>query len=153
MTNEWDGKGLPPIGCFVEFCNKPSSKEDICIDEWMEGDKLEVISHKSTATQAVAIVWNERDHTSSGVVEGHMRPLKSQADIEREEAIEKIATIYNGADTAFQYECFGELYDKGYRLMGEKVSEKQIGDCFVGESITDGVDRLLRNFIITKRID
>lgn len=110
--NSWFEEGeLPPVGSIVEFCNKKKEKERICIDDWKNGDKLEVLAIRKVGLSDLPIVFNLRDNTASAVIMEMIRPIKT----ERELAIEAMHLIANQNGSCANICAMEKLYDAGYR--------------------------------------
>ena len=110
--NLWFELGeLPPVGTIVEFCNKTKSNERICIDDWLEGDRLEVIAIRSVHHCELPIVFNTRDHTASAIITKNIRPIKS----DREKAIDELVILMNDNTNMCFTEIAEKLYDAGYK--------------------------------------
>jgi hypothetical protein len=74
----WNGQGLPPVGCFVEYFYNTAFADTEQTSRWTDGDKLEVICIKDGPSNSeVALVWNERDKTGTSLAIECMRPIKS----------------------------------------------------------------------------
>jgi hypothetical protein len=74
----WNGQGLPPAGCFVEYFYNTAFADTEQTSRWTDGDKLEVICIKDGPNRSqVALVWNERDKTGTSLAIECMRPIKS----------------------------------------------------------------------------
>lgn len=115
--NSWYEKGEPPpVGSVVEFCNKKEEKERICIDDWKNGDQLEVLAVRKVGMDDLPIVFNIRDKTASAVIMAMIKPIKT----ERELSVEEIKSIivhqgWLSADGTVSGEIANKIYDSGYR--------------------------------------
>lgn len=86
---EWDGKGLPPVGSKVSFFyNERYDYNEEIIPQ--DGQELEVVAHKTTTDEHDVAVcyWDENGGGMSVcLVPGSLRPILSEADKKRYEAI------------------------------------------------------------------
>ncbi|EJG8895142.1 hypothetical protein NAY64_000614 [Salmonella enterica] len=94
----WDGNGLPPVGCVVEFTFGPYSKEcgDFSGPLPSEGQSVEVVAHKITSDENdVAVVyWDDCGAgRASCFVSSCLKPFKSKEDMKRDAAISAIDAI------------------------------------------------------------
>ena len=109
MSEEWKD-GLPPVGCECEY--RPSGNA-----AWATVKVLAI---------AGDFVWclyknATEPYTNSG---GEFRSIKTKEDIEREEAINRIAHDISRI-FGIDHEDAEKLYDFGYRKYGEVVSVEQ----------------------------
>ena len=109
MSNEWDGKGLPPVGTVCEHADinwEPWTKVTIVAHHLIEEDDLLV---------AVFVYKNGSSHSSEG---DHFRPLRTPEQIaaeEREKAISEMLLGYPYSGSDIVRACCEYLYDAGYR--------------------------------------
>ncbi|MCK6919621.1 hypothetical protein L8Q54_15245 [Enterobacter kobei] len=92
---EWDGEGLPPVGSKVSFFynDRYNYNEEIIPQD---GQELEVVAHKTTTDEhEVAVCYWDEDGGGMAVclVSGSLRPIRSEADKKRDEAIKKICEV------------------------------------------------------------
>ena len=110
MSNNWNGKGLPPIGTKV-MTNFPQARHKSAMQA--HGKEAKIVAH----ADEVAIF--EYDHEGCkyyhGFYEGHFLPIKS----DRDKAIEELVGLWDMAwgnpNIISIEEAFGILYDAGYR--------------------------------------
>ena len=94
----------------------------------------------------------EDNITEISLTIGHkFRPIKSQADIEREEAIEEMVEATSDDISRMCVEHAEVLYDKGYRLVSKEVKLDEMIDWF-GRNDRWDASYLLKHFHITKRV-
>lgn len=96
----WDGVGLPPVGCEVEFTNGPYRAERGELEGIIpkEGLVVEVVSHKQTSDgNNVAVVYWDDDGAgrSACFVDKCFRPLRTEADKKRDEAVKAMNAAWN----------------------------------------------------------
>ncbi|AIW01711.1 hypothetical protein AVT15_gp006 [Pseudomonas phage vB_PaeM_PS24] len=111
---EWDGEGLPPVGCTVQLVDI-SSPVSPPFDEWLLGDYLEVIAHKEVCGTVLPIVWNDRKQTGSSILTRLISPVSQEtlaAEKERQQGIQEMVSLVSSMDLARALEV---LYDAGYR--------------------------------------
>lgn len=73
----WNGEGLPPVGCECEFISNDTSWGSVVVI-WMDGDKVVI---KPSGETYYGITPSERQV---------FRPIRSEADRKRDEAVEAI---------------------------------------------------------------
>lgn len=88
---QWDGEGLPPVGCFVEFTFGPYSKErgEFSGNLPLEGQVVEVVSKKVTSdgNDVAVVYWDDGGAGRSACfVDSCFKPIRSEADKKRYEA-------------------------------------------------------------------
>lgn len=92
---EWNGDGLPPVGSKVSFFyNERYNYNEEIIPQ--DGQELEVVAHKTTTDEHDVAVcyWDEYGGGRAVcLVPGSLRPIRSEADKKKEEAIESIASL------------------------------------------------------------
>lgn len=82
---EWDGNGLPPVGCECEYETK--------FDGW-QPVRIELIK-----SEGIAFTWLSNSQAYNGLdcvgvqKSGSFRPIRSEADKKRDEAIESIKAM------------------------------------------------------------
>jgi hypothetical protein len=141
MSNAWNGDGLPPVDCECEV--------------FWYGDWVKSII---TAIGDIHVLFRTDVSEYSGYIKDtKFRPIQTQADKEKQDAIEGMAKALrhseNGPQCAEQADY---LYRLGYRLpveQGEVVSAESFLDISCAEPLTDS-DWVLyvdRNFIITRK--
>ncbi|AGR89588.1 hypothetical protein X832_gp118 [Pseudomonas phage PAK_P5] len=111
---EWDGEGLPPVGCTVQLVDI-SSPVSPPFDEWLLGDYLEVIAHKEVCGTVRPVVWNDRKQTGSSILPRLISPVSQEtlaAEKERQQGIQEMVSLVSSMDLARALEV---LYDAGYR--------------------------------------
>ena len=95
----WDGVGMPPVGCECEFTLGPYETYEF--DELVgklpwPGTLVTVVSHKVTGDghDVAVIYWDEDGGGRAACLVGScLKPIRSEADKKREEAISEIASI------------------------------------------------------------
>lgn len=110
MSNQWDGKGLPPVGTKCEWLQGSSH-------QW---ERIEILAHNGLDT------WI-RQESGRGLIVGNianLRPLRTPEQIaaeERQAAIADIFEVLTGSrdQAAWSRTCYSahaaNLYDAGYR--------------------------------------
>lgn len=84
-SKEWDGNGLPPVGCECEYETK--------FDGW-QPVRIELIK-----SEGIAFTWLSNSQAYNGLdcvgvqKSGSFRPVRSEADKKRDEAIESIKAM------------------------------------------------------------
>jgi hypothetical protein len=139
-------KYIPEVGekCMYSFSNTV----------W-EGAEVKAISGNE--------VWL-KDKSGDAIVDirrYYFRPIKSQADIEREEAIERMADVIGVTLTGARPSMMAKLYDAGYHngpKVGDEVNKKLIQDRLYYEfgvmaSMHDATQVITDNFKIYPRGD
>lgn len=81
-NNDWYERGeLPPVGEVVSFHNNDKYKTTELTKTWQEGDTLEVIAHRESETETVAVVWNRRSKNCCGLVLSCLKPIRTERDV------------------------------------------------------------------------
>lgn len=112
MSNEWYA-----VGEFVEYIGT-NTKDSRCYDEWIEGDKIEVIALRNVGGEMLPIVFNLRHESASAMMIEYLRPIKS----DREKAIEAgVEVISNARLSVMDGNALyiGALYDAGLLRLPE----------------------------------
>lgn len=92
---EWNGEGLPPVGCDIYFyldTDRYSTSGVIPNN----GQMVSVLAHKITsAGNPVAVVyWDDNGAgRAAAFIKDAFRPIRSEADKKRDEAIESITSL------------------------------------------------------------
>lgn len=125
---QWDGEGLPPVGCFVEFNFGVYSVErgDLSGNLPLEGQVVEVVSQKVTSDgNDVAVVYWDDDGAgrSACFVDSRFKPIRSEADKKRYAAIEALFEILDAGVSTSQdsidiYDAIAEGKIPGVKLEG-----------------------------------
>ena len=107
----WNGEGLPPVGCDVEFC-LDTDKYRVHGNIPENGQVVNVVAHKQTTDgNPVAVVYWD-DHgggRAAAFINAAFSPIRTEADRKRDESIEAIRLATAGAD---QDKPFNEaIYD------------------------------------------
>lgn len=84
----WNGEGLPPVGNVVAYKSSGPHADRYPISQWRDGDKLEVVAHKTVDGELIPIVFNLRGRTASGLMVQYCRPLKTEKERVVEAAME-----------------------------------------------------------------
>lgn len=97
---EWNGEGLPPVGCEVEFTNGPYRAERGEFSGIIptEGQSVEVVAHKVTSddNEVAVVYWDDSGAGRSACfVPECFRPLRTEADRKREAASKEMARHAN----------------------------------------------------------
>lgn len=108
MSSTWVD-GLPPVGCECEYYDGVGW--EFCIFIGRVNDEDFVLPLDGEIDRMKAIDPSRR-----------FRPIKTQEDTEREEAINAMGCVVALGLTAQAKQCFGELYDAGYHN-GPKVKK------------------------------
>ena len=87
---EWDGKGLPPVGCECEFNYGPDHERN----HWHKV-KIVAITDRFFIYTQEGLVEEEVDQIESVT----FRPLKTQEEKDREAFAELLLSHYNGGET------------------------------------------------------
>jgi len=145
---EWKD-GIPPVGTLVEYVDTEYRGES---GEWVD-------NHIGSSDTAIFIAKYKGDYIlaykdmSGGVVACSIRPIKTAADIEREEVVKDLMYFMENAPS---HEIAARsIVFKGYRLpveQGEVVS----ADAFYNEHVMSNgrcsvIERLNAHFIITRK--
>ncbi|WP_157665594.1 hypothetical protein [Marinobacter salarius] len=124
----WDGEGLPPVGCECEYqSDKGPLSLDECtldkhciVDTWWSGDRLTVIAHVRMPFGHdfidVPVVQNERNYQVSTILSSYIRPIRTQAERERDELVSIMKRTREGAVAGDVLGlCAGAIIAAGYR--------------------------------------
>lgn len=88
----WNGEGLPPVGCDVEF-NLDTDKYSAQGNIPENGQVVNVVAHKQTTDgNPVAVVyWDDRGAgRAAAFIKAAFSPLRTEADRKREEVAESL---------------------------------------------------------------
>lgn len=112
LKPEWDGTGLPPVGSVVEYSPQIKLAQGRISKNWISGDRLEVIAHKSVDGDVIPLVWHIEREEAQTIVPESICPIRT----ERDRAIEEMLSLDpdNGKFTSRKDFC-GILFDHGYR--------------------------------------
>lgn len=130
--NDWYEKGeLPPVGDIVECCFNGLTFINTFVENWREGDQLEVLAHRVGENGApVAVVWNKRDRYATCLISQAMRPLRTETDRLVDEALETLksdyATHLSISDLDLKM-CAETIIEAGYRKV-KPMSEDEFID-------------------------
>ena len=113
---EWDGKGLPPVGMVCEYRVNP--------DEWVSG---EVFGHKVCSNGEVEVFVNLKNKWDYSSAPDRFRPIKTPEQIaadhiaeeERLRAIDEMVYLVQRSGSSYKEEM-SALYDAGYRKVEVK---------------------------------
>lgn len=110
---EWDGEGLPPVGCECEFFNddrfdcRPSVPED--------GTKVTIVAHgKSKIGIEIAVfTWTGADGSlcAESCTELLFRPIRTEAERKREMVLKSLMVAISGFMTTEDYALAKNIYD------------------------------------------
>lgn len=99
----WDGKGLPPVGCDVEFTlDTDKYRVSGVIPE--NGQAVNVVAHKVTTDgNSVAVVyWDDRGAgRAAAFIKEAFRPTRTEAERKREETIADLQNALGHAHGLF----------------------------------------------------
>jgi hypothetical protein len=139
MSKEWNGEGLPATGCQCEVSAIDSS-EWAAIEVTAVG-RDNVLAVKGSSYE---IVFSKNMHK--------FRPIQTQADKEREDAINDLTFFMKNAPS---HEIAAKaIISKGYRLpveQGEIVSYSNVHHEFMCQHEETVTSYLTNNFIITRK--
>ena len=90
MSIEWNGEGLPPLGCICEIA------EPI----YNAGTKVRVLCHDENAA-VCRILEGDRLHSLCQLEATEIRPLRTEAERKREEALKDLAEALGHAHGLF----------------------------------------------------
>ena len=118
---QWRGPedGLPPVGTVCEFalCSREGLYE--FMDEWRDGDRLEVIDLRFGESAPVAVVWNPRTYQATALISRHLRPLKSDKERAVEAAMDSVWRAHGKKADKFD---LAVIYDAGLLRLPEERS-------------------------------
>lgn len=103
-STEWNGEGLPPVGCVCEA---------LITGEWkrvkvaFSGDDLEL-----NASGEFVVIDLENTHLSWA---DEFRPLRTKEQIEREETVKSMVYFLEYAPFISWEDIAGRIFDAGYR--------------------------------------
>lgn len=126
---EWSGEGLPPVG---EKCVFFYDGPDWCWgDKLKNGDEVDIIAHFSARDDSqhcmVAAFTNKNNHHVQvyQAISGCFRPLRTEAEKKRDEAIEFIREIID-AKAGDPFNCARFIYEcmMGGNIPGVKLENK-----------------------------
>lgn len=126
---EWDGVGLPPVGCVCEFTFGPYEPEelyDIGLETPEQGTVVNVVSHKVTGdgTNVAIIYWDKDGGGRAACIVGScLKPLSTDADKRRDAAIESLMRIVCGPSQASA--TVNKIYDA---IAAGKIPDVKLGD-------------------------
>ena len=104
--NEWDGVGLPPVGCECEFTFGPYESDEFdgsCGETPKEGSIVNVVAHKTTShgNKVAVVYWDDAGAGRAMCLIGPcLKPTRSEADKKRDAAIESLMRIVCGPSQA-----------------------------------------------------
>lgn len=108
---EWNGEGLPPVGCIVEFYN--SDRFDCRTSVPDDGARVKIVAHDETpdGIPVAIFTWNSRDGgVGAEVCRAELfRPLRTEADRKRDAACRVISDILD-ENRDFQFDA-KKIYD------------------------------------------
>lgn len=107
-TQPWRGPedGLPQIGSFCELKHDDNYHRLTPVEEWVDGDKLEVLAHKDAGDgQLVAVVWNCRSKFAKGLVADLLQPIQTK----REKAYSLFFDIFGENNSGMMNEFLDKL--------------------------------------------
>lgn len=142
MSN-WNGEGKPPVGTVCEVLN-----DALNLPEWEVCDILFIGSFTAVYTSESCREMTARCNNLN------FRPLKSQADIAREDAIEEMVGLVS--DSFSIYDTAATLIDAGYnnRKQGEVVSAEEFQSAMMSQNMNYPAFQWANaNYTITKRTD
>jgi len=140
--NEWNGEGFPEPNTHVEYYNPiPKMWREIIITAY--GKQFMIAEDVLLGSECVL----------SKLVK--LRPLKTQTQSEREEAIEVMKSHSAVTGGAYLSKLCESLYDAGYRKQGKVVDAKEVEEILYSElklHPTVIVEYLLKHFTITRKV-
>lgn len=102
---EWDGVGLPPVGCECEFTfgpYDPDEFDDIGLKTLAPGTVVNVVSHKVTGdgNHVAVIYWDEDGGGRASCIVGScLKPICSEADKKRDDIAKAINAMVDASGT------------------------------------------------------
>ncbi|QGU87041.1 hypothetical protein [Erwinia sorbitola] len=99
QQSSWNGEGLPPVGAMCE--------RSWCGGNWLSCEILFI------GVETVAVRLSTRE-VSYGLSEVEFRPIRTEAERRREDAIAEMASTPKPCGYAI-YDICAQLYDAGYR--------------------------------------
>ena len=119
-NSNWHERGeLPPVGSFVSYHDDDGYVKSGYSKDWIEGDKLEILSHKTVSKMRMCVVFNMRAENAQCLVAEGMRPIRT----EREKVIEAAVKIYDDKK-CFSAESFAsELHKAGMLVLPPNKSD------------------------------
>lgn len=117
MTDKWNGQGLPPVG---EQC------EGLPCDTNVEWHKVIYVAPDPVQRGAKYYIGVYLGGDRSGKVDYFkcFRPLKSEAERKRDEAVEEMKAVFDKRVCIPQDVIFEALHDAGYRKINELTDEQ-----------------------------
>ena len=117
----WNGEGLPPVGCEVEYLTGILGKPDADDNKPENGQIVKVVSHakyENTGNEVVVATWlNGNGGMRASVFSPRcLQPIRSEADKKRAEIIEEIAYHTSLDDARDLYEAIAAGQVKGVKL-------------------------------------
>ena len=138
-NNDWHERGeLPPVGINVLLNRDGRVSTTPKTDGWIDGDEIEILTHKKGEAYPVAVVWNKRTLQSAALVVECFRPLRTERDVLVEKAE---MDIHKKHSTMINRRHIQALIDAGWRPV-----EQQTEDEFVAAAMgycSEGVTRSL----------
>lgn len=138
MTDKWNGQGLPPVGEVCEFrkTNTDFRYDFVRVEVLFISDQLVVLQHSAS-----------KNHLSVLVDEVEFRPLKSEAERKRDEAVAEMVATGN-AHTPWIKDVCAALHDAGYRKVNE-LTDEQINELAWRNASSENDELEKREFIAT----
>ncbi|MCE1970827.1 hypothetical protein LWT57_12470 [Enterobacter cloacae] len=96
---EWDGDGLPPVGCECEIVDKDG------LLRYGHGESGEVIAHIEN-TAVIRMSYGLGCFNA-----GFLRPIRSEEEKKRDEAVKALRDIISGPGGPYAEVKAGEIYD------------------------------------------
>lgn len=128
LPDEVKQEFVPEVGKSYMFFKSPEYNwdEDTTMDKWNDGDELEVVSvRKNVIGEDVPIVWNKITLTGSSINPVLLKPIKTEAEIKRQEQIEYLFQDIYEIDTSDMRYLAEKIHDKGY-IKPIEVTDGQI---------------------------
>jgi hypothetical protein len=115
LPAKWNGEGKPPIGTLCRYDRGFYQESRIVIDQWRDGDPLEVLAYREVEGRLLPVVYNTRHGSASCIVLSCLRPMKT----EREKQIDAIEALICFAESTTT-SAAERLYDAGARVRVKK---------------------------------
>lgn len=109
----WDGQGLPPVGCECEFYNGERYYTRDSVPQ--DGQKVKIVHHEISGSgiRCAVFVWigDDKSVKSEAAQEGLFRPIHSETDERRENAVEALLQVVEYRHGCGHKPMSGWIYD------------------------------------------
>lgn len=121
--SNWHERGeFPPVGAVVCYHEDDGYAKTGYMQDWIEGDELEILSHKTVNKVQVCVVFNKRTEDAQCLVADCMRQIRTEREKVIEAAFEFLKK--DGFDyDATSADYFDALYNAGMLVLPPRKSD------------------------------